>query len=84
LENLSLENGKNTPDKGRQLYQEIVSYFNDMPLQSIIRFEIERFKRHLITKGLAPSTVNRYLSVISNLFHKPVEWNWLVKLLQSN
>ncbi len=26
------------------------------------------------------STVNRYLAVISQLFHKVVEWDWLVKV----
>lgn len=80
LENLDLENGRNIPDKRRQLKQELIPYFGDMPLQAINRFEIERFKRHLIEKGFAESTVNRYLAVISQLFHKAVEWDWLIKV----
>jgi integrase len=80
LENLELENGRNIPDKKKKLEQQIVPYFGDMPLESINRFEIERFKRHLLAQGLKESTVNRYLAVISQLFHKAVEWDWLVKI----
>ncbi len=80
LENLELENGRNIPDKKKKLEQQIVPYFGDMPLSEINRFEIERFKRHLLAQGLKESTVNRYLAVISQLFHKAVEWDWLVKV----
>lgn len=80
LENLDLENGRNIPDKRRQIKQELIPYFKDIPLTSINRFEIERFKRHLLTRGLSQSTINRYLAVISQLFHKAVEWDWLVKV----
>jgi integrase len=80
LENLDLENGRNIPDKRRQLKQELIPYFEHMALTDINRFEIERFKRHLLKKGLSQSTINRYLAVISQLFHKAVEWDWLVKV----
>lgn len=80
LINLDLENGRNIPDKKRQIYQELIPYFGDMALKEINRFEIERFKRHLLAKGLKESTINRYLAVISHIFHKAVEWDWLIKI----
>lgn len=80
LENLDLENGRNIPDKRRQLKQELIPYFGNMALTDINRFEIERFKRHLLKKSFSQSTINRYLAVISQLFHKAVEWDWLVKV----
>jgi integrase len=80
LENLEWENGRNIPDKKRKLEQQIVPYFGDMPLEAISRFEIERFKRHLMAQGMKEATVNRYLAVISQIFHKAVEWDWLVKV----
>lgn len=80
LENLDLENGRNIPDKRRQIKQELIPYFKNMPLIAMNRFEIERFKRHLLEKGFSQSTINRYLAVISQLFHKAVEWDWLIKV----
>lgn len=80
LENLELENGRNIPDKQKKIEQVLAPYFGDMALTAMNRFEIERFKRHLLEKGLKESTVNRYLAVISHLFHKAVEWDWLIKV----
>ncbi len=80
LENLALEDGRNIPIKTRQLKQELIPFFGELPLNQINRFDVERFKRHLLEKGLSPSTVNRYLAVLSHLFHKAVEWDWLVKI----
>lgn len=80
LENLDLENGRNIPDKRKKIEQELIPYFGDTPLKEMNRFEVERFKRHMLEKGLAQSTVNRYLAVISHLFHKAVEWDWLIKV----
>ncbi|WP_373533121.1 hypothetical protein [Vampirovibrio sp.] len=40
-------------------------------------------KRHLLQKGLSQDTSNRYLGIwrlISQLFHKAVDWDWLVKV----
>jgi integrase len=80
LENLELENGRNIPIKRRQLRQELVPFFQEMVLAEINRFDVERFKRHLLEKAFAPSTINRYLAVLSQLFHKAVEWNWIGKV----
>jgi integrase len=77
IQNLELENGKNIPIKARQLKQELVPFFGTMPLERIGRPDVERFKLHLLGKGLAQSTVNRYLAVLSHLFNKAVEWGWL-------
>jgi hypothetical protein len=51
-----------------------------MSLEAINRFEIARFKRPLLSHRMMESTVNRYLAVISQLFHKAVEWDWLFKI----
>lgn len=80
IENLELENGRNIPIKRRQLRQELTPFFGPSELASITRFDVERFKRHMLTKDFSPATVNRYLSALSNLFHKGVEWGWLEKL----
>jgi integrase len=80
LENLELENGRNIAGKTQQLNQELIPYFGEMPLAEITRFDVERFKRHLIETGRSEATTNRYLAVLSQLFHKAVEWNWLGKL----
>jgi integrase len=80
IENLKLENGKNIPIKERQLRQALTPFFGEMLLGDIKRPEIEQFKQQMLEKGFAPATVNRYLAVLSNLFHRAVEWNWLEKL----
>ncbi len=80
LENLKLEDGRNIPIKTRQLHQHIVPYFGEFELSEINRFDIERFKRYLLDQELKESTVNRYLAVLSHIFHKAVEWDWLVKV----
>lgn len=80
LEYLGLENGRNIPIKTRQLKQELVPFFGEMTLSQINRFDVERFKRHMLEKGFSQATTNRYLAVLSHLFHKAVEWDWLVKV----
>jgi integrase len=80
LENLALENGRNIAGKTQQLNQELIPYFGDMTLSEINRFDVERFKRHLLQTNRSESTINRYLAVLSQLFHKAVEWGWLDKI----
>jgi integrase len=80
IKNLALEDGRNIPIKTRQLRQEIIPYFQDYALDDIKRIDVEAFKRHLREKGLSAATVNRYLAVLSHLFHKAVEWEWVAKL----
>lgn len=80
LENLDLENGCNIPDKRKKIEQELIPFFGEMPLKEMNHFEVEKLKRYLLEKGLTQSTVNRYHAVISQLFHKAVEWDWLVKI----
>lgn len=81
LGNLELENGRNIKGKTQQIYQELIPYFGEMPLVDINRFDVERFKRYLLKTNRSEATVNRYLAVLSQLFHKAVEWGWLDKLL---
>jgi len=81
LGNLELENGRNIKGKIQQIHQELIPYFGEMPLADINRFDVERFKRYLLKTNRSEATVNRYLAVLSQLFHKAVEWGWLDKLL---
>jgi integrase len=80
IDQLVLENGRNIPIKRRQLKQELIPYFQDLPLEHLKRPQIEAFKRHMLNQGFSPATVNRYLAVLSNLLHCAVEWDWLAKL----
>jgi integrase len=80
IENLLLENGRNIPMKARQLKQGLIPFFGEMELASIRRMDVERFKRHMLEKGFAPATINRYTAVLSNMFHKGIEWEWLERI----
>jgi integrase len=80
IDQLVLENGRNIPIKRRQLKQELIPFFQDLPLDHLKRPQIEAFKRHMLNKGFSPATVNRYLAVLSNLLHCAVEWDWLPKM----
>jgi hypothetical protein len=57
IENLIAENGHTIPRKKRQLEVELVPFFGDTPLSQIKRADVERFKSHMLAKGLAPETV---------------------------
>ncbi len=57
----------------------LVPFFGHLSLDMLKRPEIEQFKRQMIEKGFQPATVNRYLAILSHLFNKAVEWEWLDK-----
>lgn len=80
IENQELEDGRGIPAKQKKLDQRMIPYFGEMEFSAINRFDVERFKRHLLEEGLSHGTVNRYLAVLSHMFNKGVEWEWLVKV----
>jgi integrase len=79
LQTLELENGCNLIRKKVDLERILVPAFGHLPLDQIKRPEIELFKRQMIEKDYQPATVNRYLAILSHLFNKAVEWEWLDK-----
>ena len=80
LERLEVEGGKNLHIKQRQLALKLVPFFGESALESISSFQIEQFKSQCLKDGLSPSTVNRYLAVLSHVFAQSLEWGWLDKL----
>ena len=77
LERLAVEDGNSLAIKTRQINQKLIPFFDMTPLENISSFQIEQFKSHCREQGLSPATINRYLSVLSHLFNKAVEWRWL-------
>jgi integrase len=80
LEYLELEGGRAIAIKRQQLEAWLVPFFGEKPLASLNRFDLERFRRHVLEAGRTPAMTNRFMSTISHLFHKAVEWGWLEKL----
>ena len=70
----------------------LIPFFKDKPLSNISTFDIERYKKHRTEQGnCTPATINRELAVISHLYNKAVEWQWitldkrpLIKKLKEN
>ena len=76
LEKLKEEDGKNISKKREQLKLHLVPFFKDKPLSQIVTFDIERYKKHRITKA-KNGTINRELAVLSHLLNKAMEWKWI-------
>jgi len=90
LEKLKEEGGKDLKMKSMRLTHNLIPFLKDKPLSGIRSFDIERFKKSRLDDGRAPGTVNRDLAVLSHLFTKSVEWNWIdhrptiIKYLKEN
>ncbi len=50
--------------------------FGETPLRDIHPLALERFKRELFKKGLAPKTVHHTLTVVRTIFKKAVAWDY--------
>lgn len=77
LERQVAEGAKNLKKKQHHLRLHIISFFGELPLNKITNFNIEQYKKLRLAKGAKHTTINRELSVLSHLFTKAVEWNWL-------
>lgn len=69
--------GNNVERKRRQCAQHLTPFFGAKSLRELSSFEIERYKRMRADAGATPATINRELAVLSHLFNKAVEWDWL-------
>lgn len=79
LEKQVAEAAKNLKSKRYQLRLHLVPFFNETPLNKISSFDIERYKKLRQETNAKPATINRELAVLSHLFTKSLEWQWLEK-----
>lgn len=53
----------------------IIPYFRSKYIDDIKPYDIEQYKKHLLTeRQLSPKTINNYLCIISRCFKSAVEW----------
>jgi integrase len=77
LKRLEETDGRNLKIKTQQLKSQLIPFFAKTPLVNLSSFEVERFKRHCKDEGLSPSTINRYLAVLSHVISMAMNWDWL-------
>lgn len=76
LHKLAEEGGKDISKKSDRLDKHLIPFFGSLPLSKICTFDIERYKKHRLSKA-KPGTINRELAVISHLMNKALDWKWL-------
>ncbi len=79
LEKQIAEGAKNLYSKQCHMRLHLIPFFDETPLDKISNFDVERYKKMRINKQAKPATVNRELAVLSHLFTKSLEWQWLDK-----
>jgi integrase len=79
LEKLKIEGGRNLKAKSSQLSQHLTPFFGEMPLSKISSFDVERYKKMRQEKPAKRTTINRELAILSHLFNKAIEWDWIDK-----
>ena len=77
IDKLIQEGGKDIPKKTYRLTDHVTPYFGNMLLPTITTSDIEQYKQKRLKQGSSPATINRELAVISHLFTKAIEWNWI-------
>lgn len=71
------EGGKGIERKERQFTLHLNAFFGTKPLGKISSFDIARYQKARKTAGASGATINRELAVVSHLFSKAVQWEWL-------
>jgi len=56
--------------------KKLSEFFGNINLNEVSPIKIERFKSHKLKKGIAKSTINRYLSILKRLFNVAIEWEY--------
>ncbi|MDQ4146257.1 MAG: site-specific integrase [Pseudomonadota bacterium] len=77
LHRLAEEDGKDIAKKRERLDLHLTPFFRSKPLAGSSAFDVDRYKKHRQEEGTRSGTINRELAVLSQLFTKAVEWNWL-------
>jgi excisionase family DNA binding protein len=73
IENYSKTNKRSWKDDKCRL-SGLVEFFGDVALQDVSPLDIEKFKSASISRGLAKSTVNRYLAILKRMFNIAISW----------
>jgi integrase len=79
LDKQKIEGAKNLKAKTYQLNLHLIPFFNEMLLNKISSFDIERYKKLRLDSKARTGTINRELAVLSHLFTKSLEWGWVEK-----
>ncbi|MCL7486656.1 MAG: site-specific integrase [Desulfobulbaceae bacterium] len=58
--------------------------FGNTPLREIDPLSLERFKRSLAKKGLAPKTIHHTLTIIRTIFRKAISWGYYSGTVPTN
>ncbi len=77
LVKLEKEGGKDIKTKSLRIDCHLLPFFKDKPLSSITSFDIERFKKTRNKESASNGTINRELAVLSHIFSKAIEWQWI-------
>lgn len=77
IERLREVGGKGIDRKKRQLEMHLDPFFGDRPLSKISTFEVAKYKKARRDAKATGATINRELAVLSHLFSKAIEWEWL-------
>jgi len=80
LERLAVEDGKSLPSKTRMIKTRLIPFFEFTPLKEISSFQIEQLKSKLLKEDLTQATINRHLAVLSHIFTRALEWDWIDKV----
>jgi len=75
-----IEPSRSHKDKCQRLRDHLMPFFKDKVLNQITTFDGEQYKRQRLEAGAAPATINRELAILSHIFNKAVEWQWIDKL----
>lgn len=79
ISRLSEEDGKDIAKKIQRLDLHLKPYFGARPLDAIKANDIERYKATRKSNGAKPATINRELAILSHIFSKALEWEWIDK-----
>jgi integrase len=71
------EGGKNISRKERQLQLHLTPFFGQKALAQMKASDVARYCGQRRSAGAEGSTINRELAVLSHLFNKAIEWEWI-------
>jgi integrase len=77
LRRFAEQGGRDICKKRERLNLHLIPFFRHKPLAEVSTFDVDRYKKHRQQEGARPGTINRELAVLSHLFTKAVEWDWL-------
>lgn len=73
------EHNKRSCKQDKSRVRLLKEYFKIRYAKDVKPVDIEGLKSHLLSKGLSPTTINRYLEVISKSFNMAIDNEWISK-----